>query len=240
MIEDIINWLTINLRFSVDSSTKELLFNGVVAADISSVISLLILIVGFFVTLRTLHESIRLNKLQTLPLIHFKYEAAGGGKLSIMNKGNSAAVGIRVEKLFNVNASNEASLMMAGLTITSFKHKNFLGPGEECAVELVSKGPWADWGQEMNLYSMFREKKPVKYYVWYKDLSNRPYVMRLAVYNEDSDMAGIPMVYGIRMRAVLLAYRIKDYSVVLYNLIALVYVPNVIEWVKRTSKKEKK
>ncbi|MFZ1250658.1 MAG: hypothetical protein WAR37_04410 [Candidatus Microsaccharimonas sp.] len=235
MIETITNWLATNFKFSVDPDSNEILLNGAAVADIASIASLIIVVVGFFVTLRTLRESIRLNKLQTLPLIHFKYETARGGKLSIVNNGKSPAVGIKIEKLFNV--TNEPNMQMVGLTVTSFKHKNFLAPEEECAVKLESRGPWAAWGEEMSLYSMFREEKPVKYYVWYKDLSNRRYVMRISVHNEDADITGIPMIYGLRMRLVVLLYLAKDYCVVGYRLIRYVYIPNTLSWIKQKVKK---
>jgi hypothetical protein len=234
MTEDTVDWFTNNLKFTINPESNEILLNGAAVADISSIISLIILAIGFFVTLKTLRESIRLNKLQTLPLVHFKYEKAKGGKLSIINNGKSAAVGIKIEKLFNVD--NNPNLKMVGLTVTSFRHKNYLAPGDECVVQLDSKGPWASWGEEINLYSMFREEKPVKYYVWYKDLSNRSYVMRISVYNEDADIAGVPMIYGIRMRIIVLMYLVKDFSVVLYRLTKLIAIPYVINWITRVFK----
>ena len=219
------------MTFTVDPKTHEVLLNGAKISDLASLMSLLLLIVGFFITLRTLTESIRLNKLQTLPLIHFKYVATNGGSLHIVNSGKSPAVGIKIENLYNISYAPE--MLMSGLTITRFKHKNFLDAGAESLVTLESKGPWAAWGEEMNLYSMFREQKPVKYYVRYRDLSNRKYIMRVSVYNEDSDISGVPKIYGIRQKIIVFFYSVKDLFVLSFRMIRAVYIPTLATKLKK-------
>lgn len=228
MLANLTNLTNETIRASVDANSHELLLHGVKAADIASVLSLLLLIVGFFVTLKTLQESMRLNKLQTLPLIHFKYRAAGGGSLHIVNSGKSAAVGIKIEKLYNVTYA--PNMLMKGITVTRFVHKNFLKAGAEEAVKLESNGPWAAWGEEIGLYTMFSDKKPIKYYVWYRDLSDRKYVMRVSVFNEDSDIAGVPKVYGLRQKIVVWSYMAKDKLTIFVRYVRVVLIPMAKEY----------
>ena len=169
---------------------------GLPLVDLVGALTLLIVLLTLYASLKAAKESARANMLSSLPIITLSYDYEKD-EIIIENSGSGIATNIKVDSFYNWLADGHFGLY--GHNKIEFQKMSLLRHGDRRILASTIKGSVNPFG--LTKYAMFfKKEKPLIFAIRFSDLSGQRYITRIKIEDGSAFIVSSPRILNFTNR----------------------------------------